>query len=148
MKLPLILFLLVLLVSCSSTNNSVSAYQQYNTYVELLKTQNYDDAIDLLTPYNQKRFKNKLTDETFEEFFPFFSSLDTVVVNLKQHFEVMEKSKSCLTVFGYDSEGEPTSLYFELLNHNGVWKFQYVQLNYLDSEEAFPAKAICPIIPK
>lgn len=57
-------------------------------------------------------------------------------------------TKSCLTINGYNSVGEPTTLNFELLNEDNAWKLSYVQMMYHDSKKDFPLSVMCPQKPK
>ncbi|WDE08460.1 hypothetical protein SG34_031545 [Thalassomonas viridans] len=148
MKKLIIYVLLALVISCSGTGQKsvISPYQYYGQYLQFLKAKDYDAAIDMLSAYNQKRFQSRNTQESFEEFFPFFSSVDSVVVKEFAHYQEVGKAKACLTVSGFNLAGEPASLNFELLNERSGWKFNYVHMAYHDSKNEFPKAAVCPEI--
>lgn len=148
MKKLLIVSLFGVLTSCANTvENKVSPYQQYKLFLTSLKVKNYDDALHMLSPYNQTRFHKGKADESFNEFFPFFSSVDSVVLKEVRYYEKNSGEKSCLTISGYNKEEAPTTLNFELLNVDGYWKLHYVHMAYHETESEFPDKATCPVIP-
>ncbi len=136
----------LVLLSCTTLERGqqTSLYKNYKSYLDSLKTRNYDSAIAMLTSHNRNQFSNSKDGEDFNAFFPFFSSVDTVITDEKNHYQDFFDSRGCLTVNGFDSVGEPTSLNFELLNENGEWKFSYVQMIYHGSKDEFPASAKCP----
>ena len=139
-----------LLLSCTTFEESqqASLYKNYKSYLNALKTRNYDSAIAMLALHNRNRFSNSKDGEDFNGFFPFFSSVDTVITNEINHYQEFLGSKGCLTINGFDSVGEPTSLNFELLNENDEWKFRYVQMIYHESKDEFPSSAKCPPTPR
>lgn len=136
----------ILLLSCAvfESDQQTPLYNNYKSYLSALKIKNYDSAITMLTLHNQNLFSNSKDGEDFNAFFPFFSSVDTVIADEINHYEVLFGSKGCLTVNGFDSVGEPASLNFELLNENGGWKFSYVQMIYHGSSDEFLSSAKCP----
>jgi hypothetical protein len=148
MKKLLIISLFGFITSCTNTvENNISPYQQYKQFLTSLKVKNYEDALHMLSPYNQTRFHKDKADEGFNEFFPFFSSVDSVVVKEIRYYEKVKDEKSCLTISGYNKEGDPTSLNFLLLNVDGYWKLHYVHMAYHETKSEFPDKATCPVIP-
>ncbi len=74
--------------------------------------------------------------------------MDTVVAAEKNYYQDFFDFKSCLTINGFNSSGEPASLNFELMNEDGEWKFNYVQMMYHESNDKFPISVKCPIRPK
>jgi len=140
----------ILLLSCATfkQGQQISLYKNYRLYLDALKTKNYTSAVSMLTPYNRNKFSNSKDGENFNDFFPFFSSVDTVVTNELNNYQGFFGSKGCLTVNGYNSAGEPTTLNFELLSENDEWKFSYVQMMYHSSNNEFPSSTKCPPRPK
>ena len=102
MKLINCIFIVFFLTSCAQvkTNNVNSPYDQFTAYVNLIQTKEYDSALHMLSSNNQQRFKNQNNGEDFETFFPFFSSVNTVVVNELAHYQKSDNLKACLTVLG------------------------------------------------
>lgn len=76
----------ILLVSCATFDESkqVSPYENYKLYLEALKTKNYNSAVSMLTLKSQNQFTS---DKNFNDFFPFFSSIDTVVTDEITHYQ-------------------------------------------------------------
>jgi len=148
MKKLLIFSLLGFIASCTNmVENNISPYQQYKKFLTSLKVKDYEDALHMLSPDNQARFHKDKADESFNDFFPFFSSVGSVVVKEVRYYENNKAEKSCLTISGYNKEGDPTSLNFELLNIDGYWKLNYVHMAYHETKNEFPNKATCPVIP-
>ena len=133
----------IFLLSCAAfdENKIVSPYENYKLYLEALKVKDYNSAASMLSLKSKNQFT---VDKDFNDIFPFFSSIDTVVTNETTHYQKTFGSKSCLTVNGFNSLGEPTSLNFELINENSSWKFSYVQMMYHDSQDEFPSSVNCP----
>lgn len=146
MKITLFFSIFIFLTSCSTfqKGKEVSPYDRYNSYLKALKSKNYDSALSMLTSHNQKLYSDSQTGEDFNAFFPFFSSIETVVTEEFGHYQKQFGAKSCLTINGFNKAGEPTSLNFELLNENGQWTFSYVQMIYHDSKDEFSAFPKCP----
>ncbi len=147
MKFGLFITALSLIVSCASTVNSVSKdypYDTYTSYINALNNQNYKASLNLLSRSNNLRFSQQEGSEAFDAFFPFFSSINTVVTNEVNHYQAIHSEKACLTVVGFDSTKEPTSVNFELFNEGGKWRFSFVQMVYHESSVEFPNSAICP----
>ena len=98
----------------------------------------------MLSRSNNLRFNEQEGRENFDSFFPFFVSINTVVVNEKNYYQTLYSEIACLTVVGFDSTKEPVSVNFELLNEEGKWRFSFVQMVYHESITDFPNSAICP----
>lgn len=143
MKYSFILIISILLQSCTTFNKKdvASPYENYKLYLEALKRQDYNSALSMLS---SKIIDQDAKHEEFNDSYPFFSSVGTVVSKEVSHFQEVFRSRSCLTVNGFNDTNEPTSLNFELLNEKNTWKFSYVQMMYHDSSEEFPSSAQCP----
>ncbi len=143
MKTLFIVATSIFLLSCATFDKAkmVSPYESYKSYLEALKAKDYNSAASMLSSKSKNEYN---ADKDFNDFFPFFSSIDTVVIKETTHYQKILGSKSCLTVNGFNSTGEPTSLNFELLNENSAWKFSYVQMMYHDSKDEFPSSVKCP----
>jgi len=150
MKALLFIVASVFLLSCTTfgEKQSVSLYKSYKLYVDTLIAEDYESAVAMLALHNRNQFSLSKNSENFNDFFPFFSSVDTVIANEVNHYQYNFGLKGCLTVNGFNSVNEPTSLNFELLNENNEWKFSYVQMIYHESENEFPASAKCPPRPQ
>ncbi len=147
MKLALFIMMLPLIVSCSNTGNIISKVTPYNAYVSYIKSlnsHNYKASLNMLSRSNNLRFNQQEGREAFDNFFPFFSSINTVVVNEKNHYQTLYSERACLTVLGFDSTNEPASVNFELLNEGNKWRFSFVQMVYHESITEFPHSTICP----
>ena len=144
MRALLLVAMSIALLSCAALEKKQQAsfYNKYKSYIDALKTGNYDSALTMLTLQNQ--FSISKDNESFTDFFPFFSSVDTVITDEKNYNQVFFGSKGCLTVNGFNSANEPTSLNFELLTENNEWKFSYVQMMYHESTDEFPLSVKCP----
>ncbi len=143
MKYFILLAASVLLLSCASFENkkTVSPYDIYKSYLKSLKDKDYKYSASMLST----KIKNKYNlGDDFNDSFPFFSSVDSVVSNESAHYQETYDSKSCLTVNGTNSAGEPTTLNFELLSENKAWKFSYVEMVYHETNKEFPLTVICP----
>lgn len=140
----------IVLLSCTTfeSEQRASPYQNYQSYLNALKASNYDAATNMLSLNNRTKFINNRDGESFNDFFPFFSSIGTVITNEKNHYQVVDGQKACLTINGFNDVYEPTSLYFELLNEDNKWKFSYVQMNYHASINEFSSAVKCPFKPQ
>jgi hypothetical protein len=141
------LFIVLTVCSCASTENKITnIYELYKTYIIDLKNDQYNPAIELLSFRNQNDLKENSKLKSFTDYFPVLASLDEVIVNEINYFKKNELSKSCLTINGYDSSKEPTTIHIEFVNEKGEWKLDYVQVMYLGSKKEFPKKAACPVM--
>jgi len=143
MKYFYIITVSAFLISCASyeKKNVATPYENYESYIQSLKDKNYKSAVSMLSSKITAEYNSS---EDFNDSFPFFSSVDTVVVNEKVSYHKIFDSKSCLTINGYNSVGEPTTLNFEFLFENNAWKFSYVQMMYHETKEEFPLSVTCP----
>jgi len=143
MKYMYIIAVSSFLISCTSyeIKNIATPYESYESYIKYLKNKNYKSAASMLSNKIQNEYR---VSNNFNDSFPFFSSIDTVVTNETIYYHKTADSKSCLTINGYNSVGEPTTLNFELLKENNAWKFSYVQMMYHEKKEEFPSSVTCP----
>ena len=148
MKHIILILITSFLFSCASyeiNSNNTVPYESYKSYLKSLKDKNYKSAASILS----SKIKNEYTSkDDYNDSFPFFSSIDTVVTNEMIYYQDEFDSYSCLTINGYNSAGEPTTLNFELLKEDDAWKFSYVQIMYHDSKKDFPLSVMCPQKPK
>ena len=148
MKYIFLILITLFFSSCASyeKKNLVAApYDVYKLYSESLREKNYKYSADMLSNTIKNEYK-KTND--YNDSFPFFSSIDTVVTKEVSHYQEELSSKSCLTINGYNSTGEPTTLNFELIKENNEWKFCYVQMMYHESKEDYPSSVMCPKKPE
>ena len=146
MKRIIFISLCMVLTACvnSSKISTSSPYNSYSKFLSALKFQDQNSALNLLSNTNQVSFNQRETNENFFLFFPFFSSVDTVVPYELDHFSIIRGSIACLTVVGSDASGEPTSLSFELFKESDDWKLNFVELEYYESKSELPKEAMCP----
>lgn len=149
MKLISLMVVTMLFLSCAELDKDVpvSPYDIYHRYLTVLLNNDYDTAVDMMSLNNKHRYIDQKGQDSFDSFFPFFSSIDSVVVNEFSYFQMHLKDKACLTVNGVDEKGEPTTLNFEMLYENHTWKLNYVQMMYHDTQQQFPKVATCPAKP-
>lgn len=150
MKKLLLIVLSGMLISCATYEHGKqrSLYENYKKYISALQTRNFNAAVGMLTSNNREQFHQSKEGEDFNAFFPFFSSVDSVVTAEKNYYQSIAGTKGCLTINGFDASGEPTSLNFELKNEKGAWKFDFVQMMYHSSSDKFLSSAKCPVRPK
>ncbi len=146
MKILFFVAISIALSSCATLGEKQQDYfyKNYTSYVKALKSGDYDSAFTMLSSHNRDQFSISKDNEKFNDFFPFFSSVDTVITDEINHYQEFSGSKGCLTVNGFNSLGEPTSLNFELSIENGEWKFSYLQMMYHESKDEFPSSVKCP----
>jgi len=63
---------------------------------------------------------------------------------VKSHFQKIKNNTGCLTVNGVEDSGEPLTFYLEFKNINNSWLVNYFQIQFMESSNKFPLKAICP----
>ncbi len=145
----LILAILVTITaSCASIQKHVaSPYNVYSEFKAAMERKDFEKSLSLLSNSNRGRFNNRETDESFDYFFPFFSSIDSVVTEEVSHFQKIYEDHACLTVVGFDDKKEPTSISFLLFNERNGWKFNLVHMFYYESVSEFPSEAFCPKSP-
>ena len=150
MQKIIVFMFLLFVISCSSLDGETASktpYQQYSSYFDALQKNNYDDALGLMSNYNIDRFNDVKNDESFSYFFPFFSSVDSMIENEKDYYQVFSKTKSCLTIIGISGNGDPVSINFELLYESKVWKFNLIHVIYHGVSDELPTSAACPKSP-
>jgi len=134
--------------SCASYDKKdlvATPYEVYKSYSESLKEKNYKHSANMLSNTIKNEYKQTYD---YNESFPFFSSIDAVVTKEVVYYQEELDSKSCLTINGYNSAGEPTTLNFELIKENNEWKFSYVQMMYHESKQEYPSSVMCPKKPQ
>jgi hypothetical protein len=145
MRYIILVILVALIAACASSPATIDTpYSSYERFKNSLSNKDIEESLSLLSRFNTNRYKGREENESFEYFFPFFSSIDTVVVNEENHFESIQNNQACLTVIGFDEKNEPTSISFQLLNEGGAWKLNLVHMIYYESSSEFPSNAVCP----
>lgn len=144
----ILVFVVAFTASCASLQKEVaSPYEQYGRFIDSLERKDSERSLSLLSDFNIERFKKRESNESFDYFFPFFSSIDTVVAKEVGHFQKIYNNSACLTVVGFDKKNEPTSISFQFVKEEGNWKFNLVHMIYHESANEFPSEALCPEIP-
>ncbi|VAW91557.1 hypothetical protein MNBD_GAMMA23-1050 [hydrothermal vent metagenome] len=135
----------LLLSSCASISEKPSLYTIYQTYISNTANSKYKLAENMLSNRNKTDLLKNSPEKSFSKHFPVLSSLHTVFVREIEHFESIHSKKACLTVSGFDSSKEPTSINFEFVKENSEWKLDYAQVMYHGSKKEFPKAATCPM---
>ena len=73
-------------------------------------------------------------------------SVASYMAKERSHYEKVEKMKGCLTVNGYQENGDPVSLFIEYKPVGDHWLMSYtnVHLPQKDGLKGFHEKALCP----
>jgi hypothetical protein len=59
------------------------------------------------------------------------------------HYEKFELNRGCLTLNGHKEDNNPTSLFLEYRQDNGVWLISATYI-YVQEKQDFSEKALCP----
>ncbi|MEJ2630600.1 MAG: hypothetical protein P8011_05350 [Acidihalobacter sp.] len=144
MKNLILLFFVSLIASCASIPNSEnSPYTTYQSFTKSLEAKNFKKSVLFLSKPNRDRFEKMNEAENFDNFFPFFSSTNTVISKELNHFQKIHNSQACLTIIGFDKKNEPTSINLKLIYEKNSWKFSFVHIFYYKSKSEFPTHAAC-----
>lgn len=146
----LVFLLLALLVtSCASMRGGADLYAAYNSYASEIERKNYQVVIDrYLSNRNKQDVMTQTTNSDFESEFPILSSFSSTLIKEVGHYQKVTGDKGCLTINGFDSNSEPTSLNLKYVREGGGWKLDYVQIAYHKSEREFKPLATCPPAPQ
>ena len=96
----------------------------------------------MLSVRNIKDLSENSSDRDFTTYFPVISSIDNTLVKQTSYYEKSSNEKGCLTVVGFDSSNEPTSINLEYLLEGHDWKLDYVQVVYHDFKDILPVEAL------
>lgn len=143
-KTFLFFYFSIFLFTCAQTYKNENIYTLYNKYLITLNNKDYNSSIDMLSSRNKRDLVKHSSRKNFFEYFPVISTIDNVIVKEENHLNISYANIKCLTINGYDSFNEPTSLNVEYINENGLWLLDYVQVMFLESKSGFSKQAICP----
>jgi hypothetical protein len=74
----------------------------------------------------------------------FLLAVPRVIEKVDSHYEKIDGAVGCLTVNGYENDGQPVSIYVEYVLKNHEWLIDYIYLNLLENVSGFEHRAICP----
>ena len=137
--------IIVTLYSCAHIEKNEPLYNQYTKYISFLKSEKYTNAVNMLSMRNIRDLNENSSNRDFTKYFPVISSLDSTLAKQTGYFEKSSNEIGCLTIIGFDSSNEPTSINLEYLMEDRYWKLDYVQVVYLDSKDNLPTEATCPV---
>jgi len=63
---------------------------------------------------------------------------------VESYYQKISGDNGCITVNGFEQNGDPLSLYLEYKNRNNLWLVNYIYLSFLDNKSNFANKPICP----
>lgn len=139
----LILFLCsLLLLACSQVSEDESLYRRYESYREQAMKMDLPVVPEMLSSELQQKYKSSDKSE-----FPILTSFYSVLNSVKDHYQVVNNRKGCLTVNGFDEASSPVSLRMEYVHERDDWYLSYVEIFYLDAANEFGASAVCPTKP-
>jgi len=131
--------LMSLIVVIGATKSTVDLYDNYKSYVSIVKSTQNQFVLNMLSLDVRKKIK-KLGENQF----PVLAGFPNTLTTSKSHYQVIKGTKACLTVNGYDKNTKPVSLHLEYRNEQKQWLLSFVELSYLDSDKEFKNKAVCP----
>ncbi|NOX42846.1 MAG: hypothetical protein GXP19_03810 [Gammaproteobacteria bacterium] len=63
---------------------------------------------------------------------------------VESHYQKFNSDGGCMTVNGFEQNGEAMALYVEYTSRNDLWLVNYIYLSFLENKNNFINKAICP----
>jgi hypothetical protein len=126
-----------LLFGCSQIKENTDLFGIYGNYIKSAKET--EVVFNMLTSELRVKINNLGSDQ-----FPIITSFPTVISNSKNHYQVIDKAKGCLTINGFDKSNSPVSLYIEYTNENNKWLLSFVEIYYLESPHDFVHTGVCP----
>jgi len=136
---------IILLNSCAAISENVALYPIYKSFISSLAEKKHEKSFDMLSSRNQNNLLKSSSVKQFSNHYPVLSSLNTVFLKENEHFENISSKNGCLTINGFDSSKEPTSINLDFIKENNKWKLDYIQIMYHGSNKEFPIIATCPI---
>ncbi len=133
-----------LLNSCATISDNLALYPIYKSYISSLEEKEYEKSFGILSSRNKNDLLKNSSMKKFSKHYPVLSSLNTVLFKETEHFENINSKNGCLTVNGFDSSKEPTSINLEFIKENNKWKLDYTQIMFHGSNKEFPIVATCP----
>ncbi len=74
----------------------------------------------------------------------FLLNLPNYMEKVESHYQKISGDNGCITVNGFEQNGDPLTLYLEYKNSNDLWLVNYIYLSLLDNKNKFVNKAVCP----
>ena len=139
----LILVLLATIAACASVAQTSDLHQDYVSIVGAINNKKYD-FVEQRISASKKAAHSDINATEFSQKYPFIYSLGTLITKEVSNFSIKKPSKSCLTVNGFDSSGEPVTVNIEFSLESGLNQISYVALHYLESDSEFTKVAVCP----
>lgn len=131
------IFIVFLLYGCNQIKESTNLFEIYQHYIKSAKET--EVVYNMLTSELRVKINTLGLDQ-----FPIITSFPTAISNTKNHYQVIENTKGCLTINGFDKDNSPVSLYVEYTNENKKWLLSFVEIYYLDTPNQFMHKGVCP----
>jgi len=139
------LIFIFILSSCASTSDENNAYSTYKEFIQKTKNGENSLVLSMLSIRNKEDLLKNSTVKGLGKYFPTLSSLHTVLVKETEHYQGNKGNKVCLTVNGFDSSHEPTSINIEYVVEKEGLKLDYIQVMFHASVKEFPLIATCPV---
>lgn len=143
-KLFYTLFITLIISSCASTSHHNSAYSTYKGFLQKVGNKEYKSAASMLSQRNRTDLLKNSSIEDFSQYFPTLASLNSVLVREKEYYQSTKPKVVCLTINGFDSSREPTSINVEFVVEKASFKLDYAQIIYHATVKDFPRLATCP----
>ena len=143
-----VLLLLLFVVSCAAVGEREVLYERFKEYARLVAAKEYDAIVESSISADNRTEFRKGTG-SFGEQFPVLAALpETLSKRMGQHERIINGKKGCLTINGLDESGGPTSLHIEYVREEGIWRLNYAEIAYLESEKEFSRTGKCPVKPE
>ncbi len=137
--------IIIILASLISTGCAIKEQKQINLYENYLML---DEAVkkSQIKKYRGNYFTSSYLAEVNlnDEKSLYLLNLSSYMGKVKSHFQKIKNNTGCLTINGIEDSGEPLTFYLEFKNKNNSWLVNYFQIQFMESNNKFPNKAICP----
>lgn len=139
MTRTILLIFALIIQGCAHISEKSSLYSEFMEYRESV------EGSTLLENYT-KYFDPALTSDIDLTDSSTVSQLEfsKMMAEEVQYFELVSKTKGCLTVNGKGVESNPIAFYIEYKYINEKWLIADIDVSFLENPEDYAKKALCP----
>ena len=135
-----LLLISLFIVGCAVS--PIVEHDLYKTYSELSASVVSDNIVKERGRYFTNLYLSEVNDE--DEKSLFLLKIPNYIKNVDSHYQRSNSERGCLTVNGYESSGDPVSIYVEYRHESDEWRVNYMYVNLLESSDGFVKAPLCP----
>ena len=133
---------LLIFFSVGCAINGTNETNLYEIYLEHAEYVNGEQIADNREKYFTKSYLREV--DVDDEKSLFLLKISKYIDKVDSKYQIIKGGVGCLTINGFEENGDPVALHIEYKNRKREWLINYIYLDLLEDQADFENHAVCP----